>query len=58
MKLTKFNISQRYTGTDALQHPWITRINKSLIPLTLPDKMSRMETENKLRNVLLSNNEI
>ena len=50
MRLTKFNIPQRYTASDALQHPWITRINKTLIPLTLPDKMNRMELENKFRN--------
>jgi hypothetical protein len=32
-----------------LKHPWITRINKTLIPLTIPDKMDRLEIENKLR---------
>ncbi len=49
--MTKFNIAQRYTANDALQHPWITRINKSLIPLTLPDKIKHLDLEFKLKHV-------
>lgn len=52
MKLTKFNIAQRYSAQDALKHPWITRINKTNIPLTLPDKMNQMEIADKLQTHL------
>lgn len=48
--MTKFHISQRYTASEAMQHPWITRINKTTIPLTLPDRMNNIELEFKLRN--------
>jgi len=37
IKLTKFVISMRYTALEALRHPWITRINKSVIPKTMED---------------------
>jgi hypothetical protein len=50
-RFTKINIAQRYTAADALQHPWITRINKTIIPLTLPDKMDNMELEFKFNHV-------
>lgn len=49
MKVTKFNIAQRYSAHDALRHPWITRINKTNIPLTLPDKMNQLEIADKLK---------
>ena len=51
MKLTKFNIAQRYSAQDALKHPWITRLNKTNIPLTLPDRLNRMELAHKLKTV-------
>ena len=49
--MTKFNVAQRYMASDALQHPWITRINKTIIPLTLPDKLNEVQLEYKLKNV-------
>jgi serine/threonine protein kinase len=54
MKLTRFNIAQRYSASDALKHPWITRLNKTNIPLTFPDKMSRLELAHKLKTVKIS----
>jgi serine/threonine protein kinase len=51
MKLTRFNIAQRYSASDALKHPWITRLNKTNIPLTFPDKMRRLEVAHKLKTV-------
>jgi len=36
-RLTQFNLTQRYTVSEALRHPWITRINKTTIPMTLQD---------------------
>lgn len=33
--LTRFNSSERYSATRALEHPWITRLNKTTIPKTL-----------------------
>lgn len=35
--LTSFNISSRYSAKDALDHPWITRLNKTTIPKTLDE---------------------
>lgn len=58
IRLTKFNIAQRYAASDALQHPWITRINKTLIPLTLPDKMNHFELESKLKHVRKFSNDL
>ena len=49
-RLTKFNISMRYTAQEALQHPWITRLNKTLIPMTLQDKIENMQTEHNFRS--------
>jgi serine/threonine protein kinase len=51
LKITKFNIAQRYSALEALKHPWITRLNKTNIPLTLPDQMNRLELAYKLKNV-------
>lgn len=51
LKITKFNIAQRYSAIEALKHPWITRLNKTNIPLTLPDQMNRLELAYKLKNV-------
>jgi len=49
-RLTKFNISVRYTAQEALRHPWITRLNKTLIPMTLQDKIENMQTEHNFRS--------
>jgi len=54
MKLTKFNIAQRYSAQDALKHPWITRKNKTNIPLSLPDRMNRLEIADKLKTVRIT----
>jgi len=35
----------RYSASEALRHPWITRLNKTLIPMTLQDKIENMKTE-------------
>jgi hypothetical protein len=42
----------RYTAPEALKHPWITRINKSGIPQTMEDQVSRINTEKSLRSKL------
>jgi calcium-dependent protein kinase len=34
-RLTKFSYKMRYSAYEALKHPWITRLNKTLIPMTL-----------------------
>ena len=39
----------RYTAQEALSHPWITRLNKTLIPMTLQDKIENMQTEQDFR---------
>ena len=49
-RLTKFNTSMRYTAHEALKHPWITRLNKTLIPMTLQDKIENMQTEHNFRS--------
>ena len=59
-RLTKFNITMRYTAAEALRHPWITRLNKTLIPMTLQDKIENMAVERNFRSkiglmILLSN---
>jgi len=41
-RLTKFNHKMRYTANEALCHPWITRLNKTLIPMTLQDKIDNI----------------
>jgi serine/threonine protein kinase len=38
LKLTKVQSLQRYTASQALQHPWITRKNEGNIPITMCDK--------------------
>ena len=48
-RLTKFNLKMRYTAHEALKHPWITRLNKTLIPMTLQDKIENMRTEQDFR---------
>ena len=50
LRLTKFNITMRYTASEALRHPWITRLNKTLIPMTLQDKIENMEIERNFRS--------
>ena len=50
LRLTKFNITMRYTAYEALRHPWITRLNKTLIPMTLQDKIENMEIERNFRS--------
>lgn len=52
MRLTKRNSSQRYSLENALNHPWITRINKTGIPLTFQEQVANMQTEGKLRDVV------
>ena len=49
-RLTKFNSKSRYTAQEALSHPWITRLNKTLIPMTLQDKIENMQTEHNFRS--------
>jgi phosphorylase kinase gamma subunit len=50
-RLTHFNLTQRYTAGQALRHPWITRINKTTIPMTFQDEINHIELERKLRTV-------
>ena len=50
LRLTKFNITMRYNASEALRHPWITRLNKTLIPMTLQDKIENMEIERNFRS--------
>ena len=50
-RLTHFSVTQRYTVTEALKHPWITRINKTTIPMTFQEQINTMELERKLRTV-------
>jgi serine/threonine protein kinase len=50
-RLTQFNLTQRYTVSEALKHPWITRINKTIIPMTFQEQMNTIELERKFRNV-------
>jgi serine/threonine protein kinase len=51
LKLTRFNIAQRYSAQDALKHPWITRLNNTDIPLTIPDQMKNLDLADRLRTV-------
>ncbi len=52
-RLTMFNSSQRYSVEEALNHPWITRMNQHHIPLTVPERMHNFEKEKKLKNSVL-----
>lgn len=49
LRLTKVNPSSRYTALDALSHPWLTRINKTTIPLTFHEQLHRFDLEKRLR---------
>lgn len=52
MRLTKRNSSQRYSLENALNHPWITRMNKTGIPLTFQEQVANMQTEGKLKDAV------
>jgi len=54
-RLTKFQSYKRYSATEALKHPWITRRNETKIPLTMPELMGNYELEGNLKQkVVLS----
>ena len=47
--LTAFKLSSRYSATRALEHPWITRLNKTTIPSTLDERIGQVALESNLR---------
>lgn len=49
MRLTAVSSSKRYTASDALKHPWITRKMNNTIPLNQADEMLNLEYEQRLR---------
>ena len=54
LRLTKFNISVRYSAHEALRHPWITRLNKTLIPMSWDDKVENMQSETNLKSKIVA----
>ena len=45
MRLTSVSSAKRYTASDALKHPWITRKMNNTIPLNQADEMLNLEYE-------------
>lgn len=48
-KLCSRSLSDRYTVTQALKHPWITKRSEDSIPLTQGQEAKAMLLESKLR---------
>ena len=44
-RLTSVSSAGRYTASDALKHPWITRKMSNIIPLNQADEMLNLEYE-------------
>lgn len=53
-RLTKFTSVHRYSPSEALRHPYITRRNDTNIPLTVPERLSNYETENILKRKMIA----
>jgi calcium/calmodulin-dependent protein kinase I len=51
LKLMKLKPIERYTASQALAHPWITR-NSCEIPLTYLEKMSNYNADIKMKNLI------
>ena len=51
-KMLNFETIHRYNTDQALKHPWITRWNESIIPITYNDVLKNFEIEDKLRRCL------
>jgi serine/threonine protein kinase len=52
-KLTCYSPISRYNVNQALKHPWITRSNETKVPLTWVEMLKNMESEEKLKKVLI-----
>ena len=53
-RLVKDKPSERYSATQALRHPWITRQKTDSIPLTVHEEFENIEIECKLRQRMLA----
>ena len=49
--MCSYDISNRYSALDALNHPFITRKLNSEIPMTMQDEITNMEIKEALCNV-------
>lgn len=53
LKLTNEDPQERYTASQALEHPWITRKFNEDIPMTFSEKMRVINLQNDFSNVNL-----
>ena len=44
----------RYSAQEALRHPWITRLNKTLIPMSWDDKVEHMQSESNFKGKIVA----
>lgn len=58
LKLTNEDPQERYTASQALEHPWITRKFNEDIPMTFSEKMRVINLQNDFSNVFISNEKI
>jgi len=50
--MLNFNVQERYSASECLQHPWITRNFDDEIPLNLEQLLKVSAQSNKLINVI------
>ena len=54
VKITKLAPVERYSAEQALQHPWVTRIESSPKPMTFLDKLRKLNCESKLKKLSMT----
>ena len=50
-RVTRFQSVKRYSPSEALGHPYITRRNDASIPLTVPEMLTNYELEGSFKRV-------
>lgn len=53
-KMLNSQTIDRYNTDQALKHPWITRWNESVIPITYNDLLKNFEIEDKMRQAVMA----
>jgi serine/threonine protein kinase len=54
VKITKMAPVERYSAEQALQHPWVTRLESSPKPMTFLDKLRKLNCESKLKKLSMT----